>query len=250
MKRITVIAGLLAPFLLSSLTSFAQTQSRGDMLKELRKKHAEIAVLEKQFLEPSEEDQARYAEFLQQPNTGLIRLLPRETFDSQTYRDARQSMVVRGGGAYYSFVRLTHEYGFGSDLELDHSQFVVGFAGADFGFLTNLGDIPIESVGPDTRGVSVFGAYKPPRAEELARKEYRRLHDGADLEGVSVKSRVPVVSGATYLLRSINYRDSDVLVAFRVVRIDSDGSVVLAWKMLKKFGKPPTLTPTQTVGIG
>ena len=250
MKRITVIAGLLATFLLSSLISFAQTQSRGDMQKELRKKHEEIAVLEKQFLEPSEEDQARYAEFLRQPDTGLIRLLPRETFDSQTYRDAKKTMVVRGGGAYYSFVRLTHEYGFGSDLELDHSEFVVGFAGADFGFMTNLGDIPIESVGPDTRGVNVFATYKPPRAEEVARKEYRKLYDGTELEDVSVRSRVPVVSGATYLLRSINYRNSDVLVAFRVVRVDSDGSVVIAWKMLKKFGKPPTLTPTPTVGIG
>ena len=43
---------------------------------------------------------------------------------------------------------------------------------------------------------------------------------------------------STYLLRSINYRSSDVLVAFKVVRIDSDGSAVLLWKLLQKYPKP------------
>ena len=38
--------------------------------------------------------------------------------------------------------------------------------------------------------------------------------------------------------RSISYDHSDVLVAFRVVRKDFDGSVVLLWKILKKYSKP------------
>ncbi|MEK6283404.1 MAG: hypothetical protein AABN95_23880 [Acidobacteriota bacterium] len=40
------------------------------------------------------------------------------------------------------------------------------------------------------------------------------------------------------LLRSIGYRASDVLVAFKVVRQDTDGSVILAWKLLKKYPVP------------
>jgi len=249
MKKFCTAAATLSTLLLASLTVFAQTESRSDMLKELRKKHEEIAVLEKKFLEPSEEDQVKYAEFLRQSDTGLVRLLPRDKFDTETYKDGKKSIVMRGGGAYYSFVRLAHEYGFGSDLELDHGIFSVGFAGADYGFMTNLGDVPIESVGADTHGVDVFGAYKTPRQEPLARREYRRLQEGADLDGVSVKSRLPVAADSTYLLRSINYGDSDVLVVFRVVRVDSDGSAVIVWKLLKKYGKP-SLTPAQTVDIG
>jgi hypothetical protein len=39
-------------------------------------------------------------------------------------------------------------------------------------------------------------------------------------------------------LRSINYSDSDVLVAFRVLRKDTDGSLIIAWKMLKEYPVP------------
>ena len=42
----------------------------------------------------------------------------------------------------------------------------------------------------------------------------------------------------TYLLRSINYGESDVLVALRVVRKDTDGSVIIVWKLLKKYSAP------------
>jgi hypothetical protein len=55
---------------------------------------------------------------------------------------------------------------------------------------------------------------------------------------VRVKSSLPVKPDSTYLLRSLNYDESDVLVAFRVVRIDSDGSVTILWKLLQKFETP------------
>jgi hypothetical protein len=44
--------------------------------------------------------------------------------------------------------------------------------------------------------------------------------------------------GATYLLRSINFERSDVLVALKVVRQDTDGSVIIAWKLLQKYPVP------------
>jgi len=43
---------------------------------------------------------------------------------------------------------------------------------------------------------------------------------------------------STYLLRSFNFDESDVMVAFRVVRIDSDKSVIILWKLLKNNPKP------------
>ena len=66
---------------------------------------------------------------------------------------------------------------------------------------------------------------------------------------------LPVDVNATYLLRSINYgkplfvpnppehtignsRKTDVLVLFRVVRKETDGSVTIAWKLLKKYSTP------------
>ena len=237
MKRIYVFATLLSTLLLSSLTVLAQTETREDLLQQIEAKRVELSALEKAFLSPSDEDRNAHAEFLRTPDTGLFRLLPRETYDDNAKKD-RQRIVTRGGGAYYSFTRLTHEYGYGSDIELSQGELTTGFAGADYGLLTNLGDIPLESVSLETPAANIFAAYNPPSEEPKVRLEQRRFQLGADLQGISVSRRLPLKLNSTYLLRSICFRETDVLVAFRVVRIDSDKSAIILWKMLKKYPTP------------
>src|SRR5450432_737873 len=78
-------------------------------------------VLKKGFLAPSTSDRQSLTRFLSLPHTGLFRLLPREVYDSQ-YAHPKTPVKIRGGGAYYSFVNLTHQYGYGSDIELDHNR--------------------------------------------------------------------------------------------------------------------------------
>lgn len=214
MTKIFVATGFVLTLSLSACSVFAQTQSREDILKNIEAKRAELSALEQRFLSPSEEDQARHAEFLSQPETGLIRLLPREKFDTATFRENKQSITIRGGGAYYSFVRLTHEYGYGSDIELAKGTLSTGFAGGQFGSFVNLGDIPLETVSLDT-----------PAAQELASNVTTRKKS---------QSQAPLKLNSTYLLRSVDPPRSDVLVAFKVVRIDSDDSAIILWKLLKK----------------
>ena len=79
--------------------------------------------------------------------------------------------------------------------------------------------------------------YEPPRSDPKARCERRRFVIGETIDGQVYKNKLPVQVGATYLLRSINYDDSDVLVAFRVARRDDDGSVIIAWKLLREFAR-------------
>jgi hypothetical protein len=237
MKRLLVATASLSTLLLASLTVFGQTQSREDLLKQIEAKRAELNALEKDFLSPSEEDRNSYAAFLRTPDTGLIRILPRETYDDNATKD-RKRIVTRGGGAYYSFARLTHEYGYGSDIELSQDQLSTGFGGADYGLLTNLGDVPVESVSLETPAANIFAAYNPPSEEPKARIEQHRFQMGADLQGISVSRRLPLKLNSTYLVRSVNYRESDVLVVFRVVRIDSDKSAIILWKLLKKYPTP------------
>ena len=238
MKKIVIATGSIATLILSALTAFAQTQSRDDILKELQAKRSELATLEKRFLSPTEEDRATYAEFLRQPNTGLIRILPREKYDTEGQKDKPKAMTIRGGGAYYSFARLTHEYGYGSDIELSQESLTTGFAGADYGMLVSLGDVPLESISLETPAAQVLSLHKPPTDEPLARIEQRRSAEGTTLEGVTYKRTLPLRLNSTYLVRSINYSDSDVLVAFRVVRVDTDGSAILLWKSLASYAIP------------
>jgi hypothetical protein len=216
----------------------AQSPSRDDILKDIAAKRAELQRLEDQFLAPAEEDRAVFKELLAQPDTGLIRLLPRELYESEMYKKNRKTLTIRGGGAYFSFTRLTHEYGYGSDLQLQSGYLSVGFAGADYGMMIDLGDVSLDEIGPDYPRVLSLMSYAAARDEAQARAEHREIETGRILYGATYKDRLPVKVDSTFLLRSINYGDSDVLVACRVVRKDSDGSVIIAWKLLKKFPKP------------
>jgi hypothetical protein len=233
MKKIT-IAMAFVTVMLSSLTVFAQTKSREDLQKEIVAKRAELAKLEKAFLSPSEEDRATYADFLRQTDTGLIRLLPRETYDSRNF----EGMTLRGGGAYYSFKDRTNEYVNSSDISLEQGQLSTGFAGANYGMLANLGNVPLESVSLEEAAAQTLAQYTPAPDEPHARIEQRRMSEGATINGVGFKNRQSLRLDSTYVLRSVNYHASDVLVAFRVVRIDNDDSVIILWKLLKKYPTP------------
>jgi len=230
MKKIFT-ALVFSTLALSSLSVFAQSQSRDSLSKEIAAKRAELAKLEKAFLAPSEEDRVMYADFLRQPDTGLIRLLPRQNSD-------RQDLTLNGGGAYYSFKERTHEYGNSSDISLEQGMLSTGFAGANYGMLASLGDVQLETVNLEGGAAQALGQYAPAEDEPHARIEQRRTSEGATFDGVSFKRRQSLRLNSTYLLRSVNYHASDVLVAFKVVRIDNDDSVIILWKLLKQYPTP------------
>ena len=195
---------------------------------------------ERLLLAVPREDRDTYADFLRQKRTGLVRLLPRETFDGK--------LALRGGGAYYSFAHREHQYGYGSDIELSRGRFSVGFAGSDFGFLTDLGDTPLEFVSEDTDAVRFMAEFETPSAESEARAaslQFSRIRwqrgetvGGRQVDGRTYSRSLPAIVGHTYALRSVNYRYSDVLVTFRVLRQDENGSVLLLWKTLKTYQLP------------
>jgi hypothetical protein len=232
--------------ILITINAPAQSVDRPQTIKEITELRKQLSEKEELFLSPSAEDLAAYAEFLKQPDTGLIRLFPRGLYENR--------LTIQGGGAYYSFTRLTHEYGFGSDIELQEPRrsaddeyapppiaeytFHTGGAGANFGFFATLGNVPLEKVTLDYKGIKNLVAYSPPSTLPGARAEQRRVLDGFRSESFGNLSTVPAQVNFTYAVRSINYRESDVLVAFRVVRKEIDGSVVILWKMLKRFPTP------------
>lgn len=240
MKRIFAPTLFLVSLSVISINAFAQSESRDDVIRQIQTKRAELAVLEKQVLEPSEEDRLTYTDFLQQPKTGIVRLLPREKYDDNAYKDVKKpSVTIRGGGAFYSFSHDSHDYNSGSpEILLERGQLSVGFAGMDYGMLTSLGDVPVEQVTIEHPGVRFLAEYSAPSEGPDARSEARRFGQGVPLDGAIYKNSVRAAVNATYVLRSINFIASDVLVAFRVVRQDTDGSIVIVWKLLKKYQAP------------
>ena len=240
MKKI-FIALAFSILMLSSISVFPQTQSRQDLLKEIAQKRAELSKLQKDLtkledslLSPSKKDRAAYADFLRQPDTGLIRLLPRGIYEGGNFG----GMTLRGGGAYYSFKDRTNEYVNSSDISLEQGQLNTGFAGANYGMLANLGKMPLESVSLAVGAAQTLAQYTPAPDEPHARIEQRRMSEGATINGVSYKDQQPLELNSTYLLRSVNYQASDTLVALRVVRIDDDHSALILWKLLKQYPTP------------
>jgi hypothetical protein len=57
---------------------------------------------------------------------------------------------------------------------------------------------------------------------------------GFEINGVFYRCWAPAENNATYLQRTIQYDNDDLLVAFRTVREEPDGSFVILWKILKK----------------
>jgi hypothetical protein len=120
---------------------------------------------------------------------------------------------------------------------LSQGNLSVGFAGADYGFIYDLGETSLTEVSDDSGGVNFLINYKPPTNEPEIRVEQRKAHEYKS-DGILYKRRVPNIVGHTYILRSIVFDRSDILVAFKVHRKDTDGSLIILWKLLKNFETP------------
>jgi hypothetical protein len=184
---------------------------------------------QRQLLEPTAADRAAFASFLRQPNTGLVRLLPREKYDRTT------AMPLRGGGAYYSFTRLSHEAGPWSDLRFQNGELYVGFNDMALGLIAHLGDVPLEALTVSHPAVEFLNSMAVPVKYADVGPQADRYAVGFEVGGQLYKSSVMAQLNTTYLLRSTIYNEADVVIALRAVRAEQDGSIILLWKSLSRL---------------
>lgn len=167
----------------------------------------------------------------------VFRILPREKYDVGL-------VSTRGGGAYYSFSNKSHSYNDIPQIELQRGNLSVGFAGADYGFLTDLGEIPLSEINKESKGVSFLLAHQPPNQLAKARIEQEKGR-GFENDGVIYKDALPAAVGHSYVLRAVSFNKADVLVAFKIHREDDDGSLIIFWKLLENFEKPQLIRNEQ-----
>jgi hypothetical protein len=239
---------------------------------------ATLTAEQKRFLAASVEDQAKFAEFLKQPNTGMIRLFPQGKFASTYTISADEPegvLPIKGGGAYYSFGRKTHEFGEWSDLCLRENVLYTGLDQQSFGLFTVLGDVPPESISLKNPEVEILQKLVPPK--HFSEVAGQRQHNAAGFKvgEIHYGSAFRVIANLSYVMRSINYRrpdslsqlksprlagstsedgsaglprvpaivpqpyeGADVLIAFRVIRQDPEEGITIVWKQLKKSSAP------------
>lgn len=172
---------------------------------------------------PSTADRKAFAVFLKQPNTGLMRLVP----DIQK----KVTSVANLGappvsGFSYSFVKKAYSNFRDADILLWRDQLIVG----GYGLITTLGDEPLETI-TIAHPSAAYLSSNQPQFDQV--EKVKRI--GFDVDGKHYSREAGVELNQTYLLRSIIRRKSDALVALRVVRKESNGSVTIAWKRLLKY---------------
>lgn len=204
---------------------------------------------EKLLLAPSPELQEQFAEFLELPNTGLIRMYPpgrKRVISVPDLATGRRP----GFGRYaslYSFTKAKHGNSLNgyvdprlgwAELLLINGRFITGFNGEALGVLVALGDVPLETVTPETDGVTGLTNITPPADYFEAVSLSRRNRAGFALDKFRYGSSLPVAENTTYVLRSTSNKRADILVGFRVVRLEENGSLTLLWRKLKVYPKP------------
>jgi hypothetical protein len=228
----------------------------------------QYAILPNEFL--------RYQEFLQQPDTGIARILPagvgRRPIDQISNRIQPAQTIpfapLRSIATSPVVARLT--------LELDgQGNLQIVQPGLDYGFIWQINDADLRQIS-GAELVSRLGnrpefqfmtSYQPPdRLLELQR-DRRRFITGK-LENFApanlVSGRVPIALGQTYVIRLIQFQlpdvvvnrrlvarrdrpalntilqtpSSDLLVAFQPVETGPDGGYTVIWRILQQFRDP------------
>lgn len=168
-----------------------------------------------------------------------FKLLPRDVV-TETSSDKDSPLGVRGSGAYYSFTTRSHSYDKIPQISLDHGLLSVGFYGASYGLMADLGKVSLSGVDRELAEVKYLLSYKSPLYEKEVRAEKRDLVDSR--QDKLFRRDFPAVAGHTYLLRAISFDEADILVAFTVASISDDGSVNIYWRKIADFEKPIMLS--------
>ncbi len=203
----------------------------------------ELTADERKVLMPASEDLKANAEFLRQSGTGIFRLM---RVDKRNHRKVVNAdnlavsgdVLLVGGGAQYSFTKKNHNADKWSDIAWDEDWFLGGVGGQAIGVLVDLGDVSLESVSLGSAGVEYLAKFMPAATESAAENQFQQLEKGESVSGFKYSLSVPWKLNTTYALRSINYGRSDLLVAFRTVRQDQNGSLIVLWKKLKSYNTP------------
>ena len=203
----------------------AQDSSREQKLQKIEELNGQIKILEKDFLQPEAKD----LEAARKENLNVFRLNPREKYD--------RKLTIQGGGSYYSFTKNSHNYQDTVQIGLAQDNLKVGFSGADYGFITDLGEVSLAIVSKETVEANFLFNYKPPVNLSEIRLEQSKI-GSYEVGNIVYKNRLPAAVGHAYILRAISFNQADVLVALKIHRKDADGSLIIFWKMLEVFAVP------------
>lgn len=154
---------------------------------------------------PSQEDIAAYKDFLTQPNTGIVRLLPGSNCESKyTVRvdGACENMVP--GSSYH---RFRDDAIAGDLLFMDGALIAEGFFSNTI--LTGLGKIPLSDASLSSAGMKFLTSFEPSNEINKAKEQNKTLQGGIIEGNYAYSSRLKAIAGMTYGMRIVAYRNGN-----------------------------------------
>lgn len=224
---------------------------------------------------PGQEDLNKFADFLKQPHTGILRLFP--------FIHCRQgSFIIRVDGDCadfipdswaYSFRTKGYSYNSFSDIRLEDGSLAGGSLFA-LGMMTALGDVSLAELTLESEGLKQLVGLEPKTEHQESVKQMASFAQGVEISGFKYSSSVAIKENTTYALRSVAYRISDrtqivslrkgmapyeapvipinlyderddIIIAFRVIRQSDDGSVTILWKEFSRRNAPKLMFPKE-----
>lgn len=236
-------------------------------IEEIRKSEEALNILRA----PRAEDVTKYKEFLKQKRTGLFRLFP------DLGCDGKYSVNIAGvcsnavsSSWSYSFLRRYYGDSYFYDLRLKDERLIAdGFLSQSI--IVPLGDFALDTVSLKTNGMKFLTDFKPERKNKKAREQFGQISAKITSDGFVYGKVVHLNENVIYGMRIAAYKldnknktepyqvgkieseqelrfiqldydkRRDKIIAFSIVRKDTDGSITILWKELSD-NKAPILT--------
>ena len=165
-----------------------------------------------------------------------------------------------GRGAYFSFRLKEYVPDEFADLKFENEKlFSAGMLNQ--GFLVELGNVNIENVNLSTEALNFLVNFVPATKKDEFDKQTRQFSEGIKAGEYTYKNNLAVKADTVYAFRSAAYRGKlskeifpsfgsesyafvkgdnrkDVIVVFRVLAKEPDGSITLIWKILQSKKSP------------
>jgi hypothetical protein len=219
-----------------------------------------LPATEKKLLAADLELVQKFAAFLRQPETGLVKILNfNDTKALINNIKASSYPPIPGGGTYYSFVKrhnIADEWaqirlrnGFLQPAYMEMQRTTVTSSGGiphsftftsgyGWALLTELGEISLERVNAQHPAIQFLAQLQAPTQYEEFHQHLKRYEAGISADNSLYKTSLPAKLNTTYAMRSLNYKRADEIIVFQVIHADSEGHLHLLWKQIARFSPP------------
>jgi len=243
-----------------------------------QEKFGKLTEKEKKKIEalraPNPEDIAANKDFLAQPNTGIVRLLPGYNCETKYVVRVDGNCVNMVPGS--SFHRFRNDALSGDILYMEGTLIAEGFFSNSI--MTGLGNISLNDVSLTTSGMKFLTDFSPTADLTDIKKQYSEISKGIITGNYAYSNRLAALPDMTYALRIVAYRNGnnvmkrinrdrimgiepaadsknvmflalkedtriDLTLSFRIIRKDTDGSITLIWKELSRKDSPEIVFP-------